>query len=88
MNLAEALEWVFMVPRRTGTAVTRNRIRRQVREIARLWTGRRDLIGEIMVRFESVDNKTSTESTLPMQVELKEELERILSGVLRETYEN
>ncbi|MCH7877815.1 MAG: ribonuclease P protein component [candidate division Zixibacteria bacterium] len=88
LDFAEALKWVFMVPKRTGTAVTRNRIRRQIREIARLWIGRKNLSGEIMVRYESAGRQTSGRQGPPTQVEVKEELLGILAKILSETCEN
>lgn len=80
---APPLKWVFMVPKRIGTAVIRNRIRRQIREIVREWAGRQDLSGEIMVRLEPKGSNTTGKREIPTQPVLKEEALKILAAILR-----
>ncbi len=87
LEFAAPLKWVFMVPKRIGTAVTRNRLRRQIREIARVWAGRQNLCGEIMVRLEPKGSKTAGRREIPTQAALKEELIEILASIFRKTCE-
>ncbi len=44
-------KWLVAIPKRTGNAVRRNRIRRALRETIRLWENRSKLAGEIAVRY-------------------------------------
>ncbi|MFQ5607116.1 MAG: ribonuclease P protein component [Candidatus Zixiibacteriota bacterium] len=78
------VRWVFMVPRRVGCAVKRNRIRRRLRECARLWTERHRLSGEIMVRFEPRGRKSriSAGSDVRRRDPLGSEALQLLNGVM------
>jgi len=46
-------KWLVAIPKRTGNAVVRNKLRRVLRETIRLWPGRQKISGEVIVRYNA-----------------------------------
>lgn len=63
----------------------RNRLRRQIREIARVWVGRQNLSGEIMIRLEPKRSKTAGGPVILTQAALKKETLEILANIFQTT---
>jgi ribonuclease P protein component len=72
--------WLVAIPKRTGNAVRRNKIRRALRETIRLWDSRDRVAGEIIIRYNPPrlgSQKGSVKKTLAV-------LDKRVLGILRE----
>ncbi len=61
-------KWLVAIPKRTGNAVKRNKIRRALRETIRLWPNRAQVEGEVIVRFNAPFKKKQKNSGKQKQV--------------------
>jgi len=93
-------KWLVAIPKRTGNAVRRNKLRRALRETIRLWENRAKVAGEIAVRYNpprltpqsgSVKNgsvKKGSAKRTPAKLDKKElqVLRTELIGLLEDVY--
>ncbi len=95
-------KWLVAIPKRTGNAVRRNKLRRVLRETIRLWPKRAHVDGEIIVRFNAPfkskqqRQKSATKealspvnkNSLVLNREAIHTLRQELLGLLEEIYSN
>ena len=84
------IRFLVAVPRRTGSAVARNKIRRRLRETFRTWPGRDKLAGDLIVRYNPPSSKAAgrrTPAPLAERARPDRRLLQALSEDLLETLE-
>lgn len=83
---AESAEFRLLVaiPRKIGSAYRRNRLRRILRETVRLWPGRFNLAGELIVRYNQTPKRPGTEINDDSDT-LRRELIEILEWIRNDT---
>jgi ribonuclease P protein component len=83
-------KWLVAIPKRTGNAVRRNKIRRALRETIRLWDNRDRVAGEIAVRYNPPRLTPSKDSVKKASAKLSRSdllgLRRELVGLLEDVY--
>jgi len=94
------VKWLVAIPKRTGSAVVRNRLRRVLRETIRLWPGRENLSGEIIVRYNAPFKSgktnaktrpviaTDKQALMSLRAELNGLLDRVAKLTVSQKHEN
>jgi ribonuclease P protein component len=79
------LQILIAVPKRTGNAVLRNKVRRRLREEFRLWDKRGGLAGELIVRYNPPKKSEPRKYDRAFFAELRGELAGLLEYVYNKT---